>query len=100
MTDENEIPAGYVLARTTPVFTQDTVPAALLKAHRVAAGVWGLAVVETGTLEFTFESEDSSKTLGPGESIVIPPDRPHHVAPVGDVTFRVEFYRAEESSLA
>ena len=93
MTSENEIPAGYVLARTTPVFDQDSVPAGLLKAHRVATGVWGLAVVETGTLDFTFEDEGSTSTHGPGESVVIPPDRLHHVAPVGEVTFRVEFYR-------
>ena len=37
MTDP--IPEGFVLARTTDVFDYDTVPAGLLKAHRVADSV-------------------------------------------------------------
>lgn len=92
----DEIPTGYILARTTPVFNQDSVPAGLLAAHKVAKAVWGLAVVETGTLGFSFEDEDSSVELGPGDCQVIPPERLHHVTPIGAVTFRVEFYKAPD----
>ncbi len=94
MIGQDQIPEGYELARSTSQFDEDSVPAGLLAAHRVATGVWGLAIVDAGTLEFTFEDEGESTELAAGESQVIPPDRPHHVKPVGEVSFRVEFYRA------
>lgn len=101
MSNEDQIPEGYELARSTPQFDAESVPAGLLAAHRVAKGVWGLAVIESGTLEFTFEDEGEPRELGAGESQVIPPARPHHVKPLGEVSFRVEFYRApSEESIA
>jgi tellurite resistance-related uncharacterized protein len=35
------LPDGLVLDRTTDEFDEHTVPAGLLRDHRVAAGVWG-----------------------------------------------------------
>ena len=88
-----QIPDGFELVRSTPEFDQDSVPKALLNAHRVAIGVWGLAIVGSGTLDFTFEDDGITHRLQAGESMVIPPSQLHHVAPVGDVSFHVEFYR-------
>jgi len=88
------VPDGLTLARTTPLFDETSVPAGLLKAHQVAAGVWGRLVVESGTLDFVFEDEPSNfRRLVAGDHQVIPPERPHHVQLVGAVTFCVEFHR-------
>ena len=89
-----ELPDGLTLARTTPVFDANSVPAGLLAAHQVAEGVWGRVIVETGVLDFVFEDEPSDVIhLVAGDQQVIPPQRPHHVQPVGAVTFCVEFHR-------
>ena len=78
MTDR--IPEGFVLARTTDVFDNATVPAGLLKAHRVADSVWGRLVVRSGSVRFVFEDEpDAAAVVKAGETLVIPPARLHRV---------------------
>lgn len=97
--DDQELPDGVVLTRTTDVFDNDTVPAGLLRAHRVASGIWGRLVVHTGTVGFVFEDEaDDPKNVEAGNSLVIPPSRPHHVQLDGPATFVVEFYRTPGDS--
>lgn len=87
------LPDGLELTRTTDVFDQDSVPAGLLRAHRVAAGVWGRLVVHEGSLRFRFEDDDEALRVDPDEWVVIPPQRPHRVELSGPVRFAVEFHR-------
>lgn len=88
------IPDGFILARTTGEFDNDTVPAGLLKAHRVADSVWGRLVVRSGSVGFVFEDNHGAETMvHAGETMVIPPGRLHHVELDGPATFLVEFYR-------
>lgn len=90
----DELPVGSELVRTTDTFDNDSVPAGLLRAHRVADGVWGRLVVHTGTVGFVFEDEPHHRrVVGAGDSIVIPPARLHHVELDGRATFAVEFHR-------
>jgi tellurite resistance-related uncharacterized protein len=92
--DGDKIPDGFELTRTTDVFDNETAPAGLLRAHRVAAGVWGRLVVHSGTVGFVFEDEpDQLLSVGAGANVAIPPARPHHVVLDGPATFAVEFYR-------
>lgn len=94
MATHGELPAGLELARTTDEFTQDTVPAGLLRAHRVADGVWGRLMVREGSVGFVFEDvADLPLDLDAGDMVVIPPGRAHHVVPHGHVRFVVEFHR-------
>jgi tellurite resistance-related uncharacterized protein len=94
MPPTNALPTGVSLTRTTPVFDQDSVPAGLMAAHRIAAGVWGRLIVHAGTLRFVFEdATDRPHEIGTGGALVIPPDRPHHIEIDGPVRFAVEFYR-------
>jgi tellurite resistance-related uncharacterized protein len=80
--------------RTTPDFDAGTVPAGLLRAHRVAPEVWGEIEVLAGTLTFVWEDRpDAPVLLEPGDTLVIPPDRPHHVQPGPDARFHVSFHR-------
>lgn len=90
----HELPEGSRLVRTTPEFDEASTPAGLLRAHRVADGVWGRLVVRSGSLAFVFEDDAESITLRDSDAVVIPPGRPHHVELTGPVRFVVEFHEA------
>jgi len=88
------LPDGLELVRTTPEFSEHTIPAGLRAAHQTATGVWGRLVVRSGAARFVFEDHpDTSFLLTAGDSLAIPPQRPHHVIVTGPVRFVVEFYR-------
>ncbi len=96
MTSNDRIPEGFTLARTTDVFDRDTVPNGLLRAHRVAAGIWGRLVVHDGQVRFVFEdTPDEPIAVDAGDAVVIPPSRYHHVELDGPARFAVEFYRPD-----
>lgn len=89
------LPEGLEHVRTTDVFDEHSVPAGLLRAHRVADGVWARLVVHTGSVTFVFEDDaDAPIAVAAGEHVVIPPARLHHVVLTGPATFAVEFHRA------
>lgn len=89
-----EVPPGTTHVRTTDVFDADTVPAGLLRAHRVADGVWGRLVVLDGTVRFLFEDEpDQPIIVGPDQAVTIPPGRLHHVELGQPARFVIEFHR-------
>lgn len=87
-----ELPATVTAYQRTNLFTQDTVPSGLLKNHSTKEGVWGLIQVEEGQLEYTIE-DNEVHVLTPGNNGVVEPTVKHHVRPLGDVLFSVEFYR-------
>ncbi len=92
--DSAQIPEGFVVVRTTEVFDPETVPAGLLRAHRVADGVWGRLVVRQGTVRLVFEDTPTEPVVvDAGSTAVIPPARRHHVELGGDARFAVEFWR-------
>lgn len=93
--DHGTLPEGLVVDRTTPEFDVSSVPAGLLRAHRIAAGVWGVLRVTAGSLRFVWEGDevDGGVLLAAGDSIVIPPEAPHRVEPSGQCRFVVEFHR-------
>jgi len=90
---ESGLPDGVEWARTTPELTASTVPAGLLRAHRVAPGVWGVLRVLDGTVTFVEEATGATRDLAAGESQVIPPEVLHHVEPGPAARFVVEFHR-------
>lgn len=91
---DRALPDGLELTRTTKVFDNVTAPAGLLRAHRVASGIWARLVVRTGTVGFVFEDHlDDQMHIEAGDSVVIPPARPHHVELDGPATFVIEFHR-------
>ena len=88
------LPDGLEHVRTTDTFDNDTVPAGLLRAHRVDAGVWGRLDVHTGAVTFVFDDEPEHPIpVTAGGSVAIPPARQHHLTLEQPATFAVEFYR-------
>ena len=88
------LPAGCETYRSTPVFTEVTVPSGLLRSHRTAAGTWGLIRVLEGRLLYRVLEPASERVLDPaGAPGLVEPGVPHEVTPLGPVRFQVDFYR-------
>ncbi|MEZ5235683.1 MAG: DUF1971 domain-containing protein [Acidimicrobiia bacterium] len=88
------LPTGLEHVRTTDVFDEHHHPAGLLRAHRVADGVWARLVVHRGELTFVFEDDAEHPMVVAAEgSVVIPPGRLHHVELGRPVRFALEFHR-------
>lgn len=80
--------------RSTPPFTHERVPAALLRDHSVRAGARGELVVEEGSLVLVFPGPpERRQRCAPGVPGALPPELPHRVELAGPVRFRVDFYR-------
>ena len=92
--DRAELPEGLRVVRTTDVWDERTMPAGLRRAHRVAAGTWGRLRVEHGRLRFRAETRPPlDVVVGSEAPQAIPPEVEHHVEPLGNVRFAVEFLR-------
>ncbi|MCW2393782.1 MULTISPECIES: DUF1971 domain-containing protein [unclassified Sphingobium] len=78
--------------RSTPVFNQDTLPAALRARHDTKAGVWGVIRVIEGALTLTYIDPPSEVTLTPERPGLVRPQQPHFVTPVGTMKMQVDFY--------
>lgn len=85
-----KLPENVKPYKRTPVFTHETVPQALLKNHATGEGVWGMLQVKEGELEYTIEDKETH-TLKPGYAGIIEPQIFHHVKPLGDVAFFINF---------
>jgi tellurite resistance-related uncharacterized protein len=73
-------------------FTNDFIPAGLLKDHSTRDGTWGVIRVKTGKLQYNVGDESFELTLeSPG---IIQPSVKHSVKSLSDdLEFVVEFYR-------
>lgn len=92
--DRADLPDGLSVVRTTPVWDEHTLPAALRSAHRVAARTWARLLVEHGSLRFLAATEPPlDVTVVPGAPQPIPPEVEHHVQLLGEVRCYVEFLR-------
>lgn len=88
------LPLNCALYRSTPVFTEATVPAGLLRSHRTAPGTWALIHVHEGQLLYRVLDPPSERLLEPSAAPgLIEPGVPHEVALIGPVRFQVVFHR-------
>ena len=91
------LPPQLTAYRKTPVFTQDTVPNALLNQHTIKAESWGKIWVTSGKLGYRILTDiPEDHVLTPESPGIVEPQVPHQVKPIGPVTFYVEFYHAED----
>ncbi|MES2163334.1 MAG: DUF1971 domain-containing protein [Pseudomonadota bacterium] len=90
------IPDNAICYKSTAVFTQDTIPAALLRSHTTAEHVWGRITVLEGSLLYRI----TDPAVEPEEWLldvhcrgVVEPKIQHEVALLGPVRFQVDFHR-------
>lgn len=89
-----ELPKDVAVYKCTPDFNEETVPAGLLRTHTTKEGSWGKICVTKGKLLYTIETEPlESIELTPERFGVVEPQVPHHVEPLGEVEFHVEFLK-------
>jgi tellurite methyltransferase len=95
--DRAELPTRVGLARSSPVWTEDTMPAGLRRRHRLAPGTWARIHVQKGRLRFTMATDPPLvRELGGGESVQgVPPGIEHEVEPDGEVEFTIDFLVVE-----
>ena len=78
--------------RSTPVFDETTLPAALRSRHSTKAGVWGVIRVIEGRLRLTYLDPPSEIVLDPQTPGPLLPQQPHFVEPLGPMKMQVDFY--------
>eukprot|EP01084_Bolivina_argentea_P195918 335979_1 len=98
-----ELPIKYKPYHTTPIFTMDTIPGALLKKHNVPGGTDGIIRVLDGQLEYTLLKEgneahniqkDTKIVLSKGDVMISKSQFKHKVKPLSDdIRFYLEFWR-------
>lgn len=76
--------------KSTPVFDETTLPAALRREHRTKDGVWGVIRVLEGELRLVVAGSET--ILTPDRPGLILPQQPHHVEPLGKMRMQVDFY--------
>ncbi|VGC81070.1 tellurite resistance protein B [Klebsiella pneumoniae] len=82
------IPADWKVKRSTPFFTKENVPAALLSHHNTAAGVFGQLCVMEGTVTYYgFANEQATEpekkvVIHAGQFATSPPQYWHRVESV------------------
>jgi tellurite resistance-related uncharacterized protein len=85
-------PAAPLPYRSTPIFDQNTLPAALRASHNTKEGVWGLIRVIEGEVRLTYLEPASQILLSPGNPGLVLPQQPHFVTPLGPMKMQVDFY--------
>lgn len=94
--DRAERPSGLRFARSGPVWDEQTIPVALLRSHRVAAGIWGELEVHEGRMRFVMAAEPVLDVVVRPDAIqVIPPEVEHRVELLGPVRFSITYFTTE-----
>lgn len=92
--DRLELPEAVVCYRTTPRYTDATLPAGLRRAHHTKTGTWGRIIVHRGAIGYRIDPPlERFFELGPATPGIIPPGVMHALEPSGPVALQIEFYR-------
>jgi tellurite resistance-related uncharacterized protein len=95
--DNFELPEGFVAWRATPLYTHETVPAALTTDHRTKPATWAKIIVLEGALRYQVPPLGRTFVLDCAHPGIVLPEVEHRVAPLGPLRFYLEFYRAPET---
>ncbi|WP_394141730.1 DUF1971 domain-containing protein [Vibrio chagasii] len=97
------IPSHWKIQRSTPFFTKDNIPAALLNHHNTAEGVFGQICVMEGTVTFYgFADAEATEpetviTIEAGQFATSPPQYWHQVELSDDAQFNINFWSEKET---
>ena len=88
-----DLPGHLVAYKKTKIFTDETVPPALLSTHYTKKSTWAKIVVLSGVLSYIIDYEiPEIIELKPDTFGVIEPQIPHHLEIITEVEFYIEFY--------
>lgn len=79
---------------SSPTFTADTIPDALLNDHSLAANRWGLLHLHEGEVVFIDLATGTEHTMTAPNELVIRPETPHKLRLAGPFKLHIDFYRA------
>lgn len=88
------LPSDVRPYKTTAIFDETTMPAALRRGHCTKRGVWGLIRVVDGRLRYRVLETGTATILDPQHPGVAQPAQMHEVEPLGPVRFFIEFHSA------
>ncbi|WP_411994554.1 DUF1971 domain-containing protein [Agarivorans sp. DSG3-1] len=98
------IPATWTIQRSTPFFTKNNVPAALLSHHNTAEGVFGQLCVMEGTVTY-YGFADAEATepevkvvISAGSFATSPPQYWHRIELSNDAQFNINFWSATDKT--
>ncbi|EEX94729.1 tellurite resistance protein TehB [Vibrio orientalis CIP 102891 = ATCC 33934] len=92
------IPKNWTIQRSTPFFTKENVPAALLNHHNTAEGVFGQLCVMEGTVTYFGFADSEAKEpetkveIEAGQFATSPPQYWHRVELSDDAQFNINFW--------
>ena len=86
------IPHGLIPASGSLLFTEDSIPDALLREHVLGEGHWGVLHVFEGSIEFVDLITGETRTVPAPDLVTIRPRAPHRVALTGHVSCRIDFF--------
>jgi tellurite resistance-related uncharacterized protein len=98
------IPKNWKIQRSTPFFTKDNVPAALLSHHNTAEGVFGQLCVMEGTVTYYgFADENATEpeaiiAIHAGQFATSPPEYWHRVELSNDAQFNINFWSNKDKT--
>lgn len=98
------IPTNWTIQRSTPFFTVDTVPKALLTHHNTAADVFGqLCVMEGVVTYFGFVDSEATEpevtvVIEAGQFATSPPQYWHRIELSEDAQFNINFWSDQDKT--
>ena len=90
---DTAVPSNFVPSGGTPIFTEESVPDAPQREHKLAEGTWGVLRVIGGKIRFVDLESFQEKIISAPDQVTILPGAPHQVAIEGPVQFRIDFFR-------
>ena len=88
------LPAGAACYKRIGPFSEDSLPAGILREHRLKDDVWGVLTIVDGAIGFTWDDAEGGEIeLAARSRLVIPPAVPHHLTVRGPFSLTIEFHR-------
>lgn len=81
----------------TPIMNEKNVFPQILGNHMAPKDKWGKIVVVQGELNYKWHDDDTIYTVDFENPLIIEPERVHNVILIGEVQFKVEFYKVENT---
>lgn len=79
-------------------FNAATIPRGLLAEHRLKPGRWARLHLSEGTLDFVWDdgTNQAERLVAPA-TIMVPPERPHHLELMGEISLTIAFLGSPET---